>query len=816
MRAPLLAIALYAVLAVPTAFAGEPASGASPTPKPAAGDENLIQLNFPENLEVKALVDFIGKRLGMNILYDDAVVRKRITIAAPAKVPTESLLGLLQSVLKMTGLALVDSDQPGWKKIVSAQSLLSVSGRIQEDPQRLTATEAALAVTQVFPLKHVSTSYIEQMIKPFLSAPGGNSFSVEDQRLVIVTDYAENLRRAAQMIELLDRPGKKGTVKFVNLKNREAADLAKQVNALLQEKRRVGGGEKAGPPGISITHEPRTNQIVVISTEGTETDALELIQTLDVPTGQQTRTYRVQNISPQRIDKLARDSFGSDGQAPYKATVDPDSGLLIITAPSAIHEKIAALIQELDVAAPQQQGYVRFYRLVNVSAADVLATIRALEGQEGGLVSLSLEQGGVGTEGAAQPPRPALGVGPNVPPGPPGAELPKPPAYKPPPEKGSGASGSGSSGGPSGGPTSGTPAPAGPPTPATLPGMSSVPTSVVSLSGVPSGPGAPGQAARAGAVGQANVARTRNAVVAVDTNTNSIIVVAPPAVQAIYKQLIDALDKRRPQVMIEVTMVTLDTSDNFSLGIELSAENTRPDLRWLTFSSFGLSTLDLTTAVPTILPGAGFNGVVLDPGTANVVIRALATNARAKVLSAPRILVNDNNAGTLTSVAESPFTSVNASSTVATTSFAGYASAGTTVAVTPHISEGDYLRLDYSLTLNSFTGTAAGGVPPPRQTNSIDSKVVVPDGHTVIVGGLKRQDLSDTVNKLPFIGDIPGLGLLFSNVTKRTTESSLFVFIRPVILRDDQFKDLKYLSEIDSQKAELPSRLPTSRPMGIR
>jgi general secretion pathway protein D len=154
---------------------------------------------------------------------------------------------------------------------------------------------------------------------------------------------------------------------------------------------------------------------------------------------------------------------------------------------------------------------------------------------------------------------------------------------------------------------------------------------------------------------------------------------------------------------------------------------------------------------------------------------------------------------------------------VSTTSFAGYASAGTTVAVTPHISEGDYLRLDYSLTLNSFTGTSASaGVPPPRQTNSIDSKVVVPDGHTVIVGGLKRQDLSDTASKIPFLGDIPGLGLLFSNVTKRTTESSLFVFIRPVILRDDQFKDLKYLSEIDSQSAELPSHLPTSRPMGIR
>lgn len=203
----------------------------------------------------------------------------------------------------------------------------------------------------------------------------------------------------------------------------------------------------------------------------------------------------------------------------------------------------------------------------------------------------------------------------------------------------------------------------------------------------------------------------------------------------------------------------------------------------------------------------------MDPNTADVVVRALATHARARVMSAPRLLVNDNATGTLSSVAEAPFTSVNASDTVATTSFAGYASAGTTVAVTPHISQDDYLRLIYSLTLNSFTGQGAQGIPPPRQTNSVDSEVVVPDGFTVIVGGLKRRDKSETVTKVPLLGDIPILGHLFRSTTLTDVESALFIFIRPVILRDDRFLDLKYLSDWDLRQAEMPASLPPVEPM---
>ncbi|MEL6897311.1 MAG: hypothetical protein AAFP90_14510 [Planctomycetota bacterium] len=79
------------------------------------------------------------------------------------------------------------------------------------------------------------------------------------------------------------------------------------------------------------------------------------------------------------------------------------------------------------------------------------------------------------------------------------------------------------------------------------------------------------------------------------------------------------------------------------------------------------------SSVLQILPGTGFNGTLVDPSTADVIVRALASHREARVLSTPKILVDDNAEGQLTSVSEVPFTSVNASNTVATTSFADQA-----------------------------------------------------------------------------------------------------------------------------------------------
>ncbi len=790
-----------------------------PTAK--SSDAEMIQLSFPEKVEVGLLLEYVSKRLSMNIHYDPSIGKKSVTIISPTRIPKASLIGLLQSVLKMAGLVMVDSDQPGWKKIIENKDLLTTTQKINRDQTNLEDQAANTAITQIFHLHHATTTSIEKAIKPLLSKPGGNSFAITDTD-IIITDYAGKLRRVASLIKLMDQPGKEVNVRFISVKHRDADKLAPEINEILKKRQAISSSieNKAKKKNVDVSAEKLTNQIVIISAKGDDTEALELLKALDVPTNTQTHTYSFEHISPQRIDKLIRSLISLESKkqpyesvideesltlvavtskdvhkqltdlkcqldvAPkvttksylfqyvspkrveklvrdlmredkkkkdYKSTIDEESGLFIVTATAGIHSQIQSLKDQLDTPdVAEDLSHIRSYKLVNATASEVLETISSLDSGDGGLAALASK---VDQDSFTNKVKEF--AGPNRPPSAAGKVAPKPPVYTP----------------------------------------------------TPSGMNEPAKNWRP----KAATKKTSNATVMADPNTNTIIVVAPPPIQRMYKELIAILDKRQPQVLIEATIVTLDTSNNFSLGVEIGRAGTvGSDGEYMVFSSFGLSNVDPLTGKLSLIPGLGFNGALISTDMVDIIIRALAGSGRTKVLSAPKILVNDNSPATLVSVNEAPFTSVNASDTVATTSFAGYSSAGTSISMTPHISKGDHVVLDYTITLSSFTGTGSDGIPPPRQTNTITSKITIPDGNAVIVGGLNRKDSSETKTKIPFFGDIPGLEYLASSRSQNSSESTLFIFIRPIILRDDQFEDLKYLSSRDLEKAGLPPNHPAS------
>ena len=268
--------------------------------------------------------------------------------------------------------------------------------------------------------------------------------------------------------------------------------------------------------------------------------------------------------------------------------------------------------------------------------------------------------------------------------------------------------------------------------------------------------------------------------------------------------------------MIEAQIVAVDTSDNFSLGVEVSIGDRQGDSQLFKFTSFGLSMVDANGNL-TIDPATGFNGVLIEPDVADVIVQALVSHTRARVIASPKILVNDNQTGTLTSVNSVPFQSVNASDTVATTSLGGTQEAGTTIVVTPHINEDDHLQLEFDVEFSTFSD--AGGtenLPPPRQIQSATSVVTIPDGGTIVVGGLKRFSDSDTFTGVPWLEKIPVLRELSSQTTESKTSTSFFLFIRPKILRDSRFRDLRYLSDIEAQLAQIQGDAPPSRPMLIQ
>jgi len=309
--------------------------------------------------------------------------------------------------------------------------------------------------------------------------------------------------------------------------------------------------------------------------------------------------------------------------------------------------------------------------------------------------------------------------------------------------------------------------------------------------------------------------RRADLTLAADEATSTIIAMGPPRLLDELEKLIEQLDVRRAQVVLEILLVGITDSQAVNLGVQIDRLIDGDDDTVIRLASiFGLGT-NVGSAFPAV--GSGLSGVVLDPGQFAIVIRALETINEGRTLTMPRLLVQHGESATLDSVQEEPTISINASNTVSTTSFAGFESAGTQVTVAPQIAEGDHLLLQYSVSVSSFTGeTSEAGVPPPRQQNSLQGVATIPDGFTIVVGGIQQSTYGDAENRVPLIGRIPLLGAAFKNRSKSQSEAKFYAFIRPTILRATDFTDLKHVSSANLEEVGLEDAWPSVEPQIVR
>lgn len=306
-------------------------------------------------------------------------------------------------------------------------------------------------------------------------------------------------------------------------------------------------------------------------------------------------------------------------------------------------------------------------------------------------------------------------------------------------------------------------------------------------------------------------------VLTADHATNRLIAMGNARTLEQLGLLIAELDQRTPQVLVEAMVVVLTKTETEHLGVELSKLGTAGDTRWRLTSLFALGNPDPAAAALPAPGGTGLSGVVLDPGSFSALVRALETVTKGRTQTMPKLLVDNHQTAELNSVLQTPFASTNASTTVATTSFGGTQDAGTQISVTPQIAEGDQVLLDYSISLSAFVGTAASPtLPPPRQENKLKSVASVPDGYTVIVGGLEIQSSSDSQTKTPLLGSLPLLGALFRDRTESEDTSRMYVFLRTSVMRSETFEDLRYQSEQDLARAKVEDDWPKLEPRVIR
>lgn len=302
-----------------------------------------------------------------------------------------------------------------------------------------------------------------------------------------------------------------------------------------------------------------------------------------------------------------------------------------------------------------------------------------------------------------------------------------------------------------------------------------------------------------------------------DPENNQVIVKAPVKQQDEIAKLIDRLDRRRAQVYIQAMIVSVTDNEDYTLAFETQLKAGQFGVN----TNFGLSSFGAGSGfgdaknVATSL--GGLTAAVIQSEYVPIIINATQSNTNVRILSSPQLLVNDNEEAEIVSIEEQPFSTTNVGQTTDTTTFGGFAEAGTTLRVTPSISDGGFLRLEYYVELSNFIAASGiDGNPPPRNTRRVDGKATIPSDATIVVGGLTVDDIRDTVIKVPFLGDIPLLGELFKKTNKVNNKAKLYVFLTPRIMTDPNFNDLKLLTEGPQATMQLDPDAPVLQPAPIR
>ncbi|QDU67196.1 secretin N-terminal domain-containing protein [Engelhardtia mirabilis] len=307
--------------------------------------------------------------------------------------------------------------------------------------------------------------------------------------------------------------------------------------------------------------------------------------------------------------------------------------------------------------------------------------------------------------------------------------------------------------------------------------------------------------------GSSGSSSTEEVVVVPEPATNSLLIAANKTRYAEVVQLIQDLDRRADQVLIETALIELSGNDFQDIGVELGFADLpgTSETGGFGITSWGLSTLedlDLDgipdARVPTFASGITAGILDGDDFALPFLVRLLQTRENANVLSVPSILVNNNDSATVSTLDERPFTQITATGGVSgqtQENFQGYQEAGITLTISPSISASRYLRLGVELEVSNFLGsTTNASIPPPRVTRRLQTTINVPDGDTMIIGGVITNNTTLLRQQTPWLGDLPIIGALFRRDQETEDRRTLYFFVTPHILADEDFADLAEIS----------------------
>ena len=336
----------------------------------------------------------------------------------------------------------------------------------------------------------------------------------------------------------------------------------------------------------------------------------------------------------------------------------------------------------------------------------------------------------------------------------------------------------------------------------------------------------------------------KRAKVMPDVRTSQLVVVATETEMAGVDQLIERLDTKTRQVLIEARLLETVVNPSTSKGVDWSPTLASQHVSFGNGVVSGTSSQTDTTTpgtpstTTTTLPGGrtvttsttpssqssstastllnsvfgGGSGALsmdtargLSPSTfflnadgVKAVLSFLNTYAETKVISSPRTVTLDNETSVIEVGTQYPIVNTTAGTANTTGgSSISYSNLTVRLTVTPRISANNYVKLNVRpsvIRLGDLVTSIVGGVPntvPSFETREINTSVMIPSGNTLVMGGLIQDNVHEQDTKVPLLGDIPGLGYLFRSESKSRTKSNMTIFLTPTIVEDEDFQPTK-------------------------
>ena len=280
--------------------------------------------------------------------------------------------------------------------------------------------------------------------------------------------------------------------------------------------------------------------------------------------------------------------------------------------------------------------------------------------------------------------------------------------------------------------------------------------------------------------------KSKRGDISVDERTNTIIAKDIKKKMAEMKSLVDKLDKRTPQVLIEARIVEVNKNYSKELGIEwggkfnLASDINFPNTVAVTGSSVGTSAVSLPAAVGSGTGGAisATLGSVTGATQLDLRLSALEASGKARILSTPKITTSDNKEAVIESGRSIPYATVSQSGTQIQ-----FIDAVISLTVTPHITSDNFVSMKIIATKNEadFANQVQG--TPSIIKKKANTEVLIKDGDTTVIGGLYKTSKTENVAGVPWFMKIPIIGWLFKKKSDKDDGEELLIFITPKIIR---------------------------------